>query len=84
MDGWRVVTPLSGDAETTVAVTLTEHIVNDTEYVVRVFIRGRLGFQTRVGGAVATATPVAGNPSWRMGAGFDDQCFARRCNLLMA
>lgn len=59
-DGWRVVTPLSGDAETTVAVTLTEHIVNDTEYVVRVFIRGRLGFQTRVGGTVATATPVAG------------------------
>ena len=62
-DGWRVVTPLSEDAETTVAVTLTEHIVNDTEYVVRVFIRGRLGFQTRVGGAVATATPVAGQPA---------------------
>ena len=59
-DGWRVVTPLSEDAETTVAVTLTDHIVNDTEYVVRVFIRGRLGFQTRVGGAVATATPRAG------------------------
>ena len=59
-DGWRVVTPLSEDAETTVAVTLTEHIVNDTEYVVRVFIRGKLGFQTRVGGAVATAMPVAG------------------------
>ena len=68
-DGWRVVTPLSGDAETTVAVTLTEHIVNDTEYVVRVFIRGRLGFQTRVGGAVATATPVAGIPlgEWELG-----------------
>lgn len=62
-DGWRVVTPLSEDAETTVAATLTEHIVNDTEYVVRVFIRGRLGFQTRVGGAVATATPVAGQPA---------------------
>ena len=61
-DGWRVVTPLSEDAETTVAVTLTEHIVNDTEYVVRVFIRGKLGFQTRVGGAVAAATPVAGTP----------------------
>lgn len=61
-DGWRVVTPLSEDAETTVAATLTEHIVNDTEYVVRVFIQGRLGFQTRVGGAVATATPVAALP----------------------
>jgi len=59
-DGWRVVTPISEGAETTVAVTLTEHIVNDTEYVVRVFIRGKLGFQTRVGGAVARATPVAG------------------------
>ena len=80
-DGWRVVTPLSEDAETTVAVTLTEHIVNDTEYVVRVFIRGRLGFQTRVGG---NGDAGCGNPSWRMGAGFDDQCFARRCNLLMA
>lgn len=62
-DGWRVVTPLSGDAETTVAVTLTEHIVNDTEYVVRVFIRGRLGFQTRKGGAQAMVTPVAGQPA---------------------
>ena len=72
-DGWRVVTPLSEDAETTVAATLTEHIVNDTEYVVRVFIRGRLGFQTRVVGAVATATPVAGIPlgEWELGSMID-------------
>ena len=62
-DGWRVVTPLAEDAETTVAVNLTEGVVNGTEYVVRVFIRGELGFQTRVGGAVARATPVAGIPA---------------------
>lgn len=61
-DGWRVVTPLSENAETAVAVTLAEHIVNDTEYVVRVFIRGKLGFQTRRGGTVAMVTPVAGIP----------------------
>lgn len=61
-DGWRVVTPLAEDAETTVAVNLTEGVVNGTEYVVRVFIRGELGFQTRVGGAVARVTPVAGIP----------------------
>lgn len=62
-DGWRVVTPLAEDAETTVAVNLTEGVVNGTEYVVRVFIRGELGFQTRVGGAVARATPRAGQPA---------------------
>ncbi|WP_306574644.1 DUF6273 domain-containing protein [Anaerotruncus massiliensis (ex Togo et al. 2019)] len=60
--GKRVVTPLAEDTETTVAVSLTEGVVNGTEYVVRVFIRGELGFQTRVGGAVARVTPVAGIP----------------------
>ena len=60
--GKRVVTPLAEDAETTVAVSLTEGVVNGTEYVVRVFIRGELGFQTRVGGAVARVTPRAGQP----------------------
>lgn len=59
-DGWRVVTPLFEGAETTVAVSLAEGVVNGTEYAVRVFIRGKLGFQTRTGGAVARATPVAG------------------------
>ena len=60
--GKRVVTPLAEDAETTVAVSLTAGVVNGTEYVVRVFIRGELGFQTRVGGAVARVTPRAGQP----------------------
>ena len=43
-----------------VKVSMTEGVVNDTEYGVRVFARGRLGFQTRKGGAQAMVTPVAG------------------------
>ena len=52
-----------------VAVTMTEGVENDTQYGVRVFIRGRLGFQTRKGGAQAMVTPVAGIPlgEWELG-----------------
>lgn len=45
-----------------VAVSMTDGVVNDTQYGIRVFTRGRLGFQTRKGGAQAMARPVAGLP----------------------
>lgn len=52
-----------------VSVTMTEGVENETQYGVRVFIRGRLGFQTRKGGAQAMVTPVAGQPASAFPAG---------------
>lgn len=40
-----------------VKVSMTDGVVNDTEYGVRVFIRGRMGFQTALKGASAMVTP---------------------------
>lgn len=61
-DGWRNIQKMDGGGATLCTATLTEHVENDVEYGVRIFIRGQYGFQTSEEGATALVTPRAEIP----------------------
>lgn len=58
-DGWHVISK-NGGGYAPCTASLVEHVENDVEYGVRVFVRGRYGFQTSREGTTATVTPRAG------------------------